>query len=146
MSSALTTKPARSFEVMTRLLSDSLAYSWTRCGGLGAREQRGDHLDESEDRHRVEEVHANDLLGTLGDHGQLDDRESTRCWWRGSPSGSFTTASSFLKTSTFRSSSSATASMTISRSLRGEVLAEGEVPAGAVGLVLGNLARRDGLA
>ncbi len=59
---------------------DALAQSIRREGPhprrrLGAREQRRDDLHELEDRHRVEEVHPDHLLGPLRRHGELDDRD-----------------------------------------------------------------------
>lgn len=74
ISSALTMKPARSFERITRLPSRSLAKaSALLC--LVAGEQRRDQLDESQHWHGVEEVDADDLVGATGRHRGLDDRD-----------------------------------------------------------------------
>ena len=42
--------------------------------GLLVRLDRADHLDQLHDGHGVEEVHADDLVGPLGDRGDLGDR------------------------------------------------------------------------
>jgi hypothetical protein len=49
-----------------------------RAGELQSVRRRADgrdQLQQAHDRRRVEEVHPEDPLGALGDHGQVDDRE-----------------------------------------------------------------------
>ena len=75
MSSAFTTNPARSLLRMTRLpqhLGGERARSLQRDV---ARHEAGDQLDESQHRHRVEEVDADHLLRPLGGGAELHDRD-----------------------------------------------------------------------
>ena len=71
--------PARSCERITRLprtpLDDT---SSARSAASGARDDRRDELDQVLHRHRVEEVQTEHVLGALGRHRELHDRDRRR--------------------------------------------------------------------
>ena len=74
ISSALTTKPARSCESMHCLPSVPSANWCARVDGLLGGHDRAHDLDEREHRHRVEEVHAEHAVGLRGVGAELHDR------------------------------------------------------------------------
>ena len=76
-SSALTTKPARSATSTASLPQRSAKASAGLIGVVAGRERPHD-LDQRHHRRRVEEVDAAHLVGALGRHRQLDDRQRRR--------------------------------------------------------------------
>src|SRR6266568_4302793 len=56
-------------------LAEVLAVGAGELHGVRRGADGGDQLQQPHDRRRVEEVHPDDPLGPLGDHGQVDDRE-----------------------------------------------------------------------